>query len=79
MAADALRVLVLAPFPPRLDGHHGGSRVTAGFVTALAERHSVAPLPLGRGPRDLPDHAVRAACTPPVPCELPQRPGGGLA
>lgn len=79
MAADALRVLVLAPFPPRLDGHHGGSRVTAGFVTALAERHGVALLHLGRGPGDVADDAVRAACEPLVRCELPERPGGGLA
>lgn len=78
MAADALRVLVLAPFPPRLDGRHGGSRVTAGFVTALAERHRVALFHLGRGPLDVADDAVQAACEPLVRCELPERPGGGL-
>ena len=78
MQADALRVLVLAPFPPRLDGRHGGSRVTAGFVTALAERHRVALFHLGRGPLDVADDAVQAACERLVRCELPERPGGGL-
>lgn len=37
-----LRILVLAPFPPRLDGWHGGSRAIAHSVAALAERHAVA-------------------------------------
>jgi glycosyltransferase involved in cell wall biosynthesis len=36
------RVLVLAPFPPRLDGRHGGSRAVAQLVAALAERGRVA-------------------------------------
>jgi glycosyltransferase involved in cell wall biosynthesis len=36
------RVLVFAPFPPALDGEHGGSRAIAGLVTALAARHRVA-------------------------------------
>lgn len=36
------RVLVLAPFPPRLDGRHGGSRAVAQLVVALARRGRVA-------------------------------------
>lgn len=40
-AADR-RVLVLAPFPPRLDGRHGGSRAVAHLVAGLAARNRVA-------------------------------------
>ena len=72
--ADPLRILVLAPFAPRLDGHHGGSRVTAGFVTALGRRHRVALVHLARAGAEV-DDAVRAACERVVPCELPARPG----
>lgn len=36
------RLLVLAPFPPRLDGTHGGSRAIAELVSRLADRHAVA-------------------------------------
>lgn len=72
--ADLLRILVLTPFPPRLDGRHGGSRVTAGFVTALARRHRVALLYLARGAEEV-DDAVRDACEALVRCPLPERPG----
>lgn len=71
---DPLRILVLTPFPPRLDGRHGGSRVTAGFVTALARRHRVGLLYLARGEEDV-DDTVRDACEPVVRCPLPERPG----
>ncbi len=37
-----LRILLLAPFPPRQDGVHGGARAIAGLVHALANRHHVA-------------------------------------
>ena len=36
-----LRLLFLTPFPPRLDGAHGGSRVIAQLLERLAERHHV--------------------------------------
>jgi glycosyltransferase involved in cell wall biosynthesis len=36
-----LRLLFLAPYPPRLDGVHGGSRVIAQLLDRLAERHHV--------------------------------------
>lgn len=72
--ADPLPILVLTPFPPRLDGRHGGSRVTAGLVTALARRHSVALLYLARGDEDV-DDAVLEACDALVRCRLPERPG----
>ncbi len=38
------RVLVVAPFPPRLDGRHGGSRAIAQLLVHLAARHEVALL-----------------------------------
>src|SRR5919202_716315 len=37
-----LRLLVAAPFPPNVDGAHGGSRVIAQFLARMAERHDVA-------------------------------------
>jgi polysaccharide biosynthesis protein PslH len=46
-----LRLLVLTPFPPSLDGAHGGSRVISQFLLRMAERHDVALLCL-RHPRD---------------------------
>jgi glycosyltransferase involved in cell wall biosynthesis len=36
------RLLVLAPFPPRLDGLHGGSRAMAQLLSQLALRHPMA-------------------------------------
>ena len=39
---SALRVLVLAPFAPRLDAPHGGGRVLAQMLMALSQRHRVA-------------------------------------
>ena len=36
------RILLLAPFPPRLDGTHGGSKAIAQLVVALASRNRVA-------------------------------------
>ncbi len=38
----ARRVLVLSPFPPRLDGRHGGSRAVAHLVAGLARHARVA-------------------------------------
>jgi glycosyltransferase involved in cell wall biosynthesis len=46
-----LRLLFLAPLPPRRDGTHGGSRAAAELLVRLAERHRAAVLYL-RGPRD---------------------------
>jgi polysaccharide biosynthesis protein PslH len=43
-----VRLLVLTPFPPSLDGVHGGSRVIAQFLTRIAERHDVALVCLRR-------------------------------
>lgn len=40
------RILVAAPFPPRLDGRHGGSRALAEFVAGLAKENQVALIAL---------------------------------
>jgi glycosyltransferase involved in cell wall biosynthesis len=48
---ERTRVLALAPFPPRLDGRHGGARVIAELLLGLATRADVALLAL-RGPDD---------------------------
>jgi len=39
--AEPLRLLFLAPFPPSLDGAHGGSRVIAQLLDRMAGRHRV--------------------------------------
>src|SRR5262245_42090047 len=40
------RILVATPFPPRLDGRHGGSRALAEFVAGLARENRVALIAL---------------------------------
>jgi polysaccharide biosynthesis protein PslH len=50
-AAGRLRLLVATPFPPNLDGAHGGSRVISQFLARMADRHDVALLCL-RHPRE---------------------------
>ena len=56
------RVLVLAPFPPRLDATHGGSRAIAELLARLGGGHPVALLAL-RGEGEPPvDDALRARC-----------------
>jgi glycosyltransferase involved in cell wall biosynthesis len=40
------RILVATPFPPRLDGRHGGSRALAEFVAGLAKENPVALIAL---------------------------------
>lgn len=42
MSADPLRLLFVLPFAPRLEGRHGGARVTGQLIEALAGRHEVA-------------------------------------
>ena len=68
------RVLVLAPFPPRLDAPHGGGQAVARIVLALARRNTIALLVL-RGPGEQPtDVSVSAACD--LVCEVERRPVG---
>lgn len=59
---EQLRLLVLAPFAPRLDAPHGGGRSIAQLVTELGLRHRVALLAL-RPEGDPPtDDRVRDSC-----------------
>ena len=60
--AGGARVLVLAPFPPRLDGRHGGSRAVAQLVVGLAARHRVALACLRATDEPPVDPAVAAVC-----------------
>lgn len=58
----SLRVLVLAPFAPRIDAPHGG-RVTASLLRRLARRHEVALVCI-RGEGEPPaDDDLRGRCT----------------
>lgn len=52
-----MRLLFLAPFAPRRDGAHGGSRAIAELLVRLTERHRVALLHL-RGPKEAPPDAA---------------------
>lgn len=56
------RILVLAPFPPRLDGTHGGSRAIAELVRRLADRNEVALACLQAADEPEADQAIRARC-----------------
>jgi polysaccharide biosynthesis protein PslH len=66
------RLLFLAPFPPRRDGVHGGSRVSGELLHELAARHEVALVYLRA--RDEPplDEAVRDRCSLAVEVERPE-------
>ena len=56
------RILALAPYPPRLDGDHGGSRALAELLAALAQRHDVVLL-AARAPGEPPiDPTIAAWC-----------------
>lgn len=56
------RILVLAPFPPSLEGTHGGSRAIAELVQGLAKSHAVALLYL-RATEDPPlDQTLAGIC-----------------
>lgn len=57
-----MKVLVLAPFPPRSDAPHGGSRWIAGLVRALARSHSVALVTLRGGGESGVDDGVAEVC-----------------
>ncbi len=57
-----LRVLVLAPFAPRLDALHGGGRVVATLLERLADRHRIALVHLREEDEQPLDEATRASC-----------------
>jgi glycosyltransferase involved in cell wall biosynthesis len=65
------RVLVAAPFPPRLDGRHGGSRALAQFLARLAARHSIALLVLRAHDEAGVDDVLRPLCDSVEEVEIP--------
>jgi glycosyltransferase involved in cell wall biosynthesis len=60
--SDRLRLLIVAPFAPRVAATDGGSRVMGELVTRLAERHELAVLHLREHGNPGVDDAVREAC-----------------
>ena len=62
MMGERRRILIGSPFPPRLDGRHGGSRAIAQLVAALAARHTVALLALRDQSEPGVDDVLRRAC-----------------
>jgi glycosyltransferase involved in cell wall biosynthesis len=69
--ATRRRLLVAAPFPPRLDGRHGGSRAIAQLLVGLADRHAIA-LAVLRSPGDpRVDEQLRARCGRVLEVDIP--------
>lgn len=60
--SERRRVLLLSPFPPRLDATHGGSRSVAHLVHALSARNRVALAYLGTDDEPPIDPEVAAVC-----------------
>lgn len=56
------KVLVAAPFPPRLDGRHGGSRSLAQLLVRLCARHSIGLIVLKAHDEQGVDENLRACC-----------------
>src|SRR5690606_26720544 len=61
-AMNRLRLLILAPFPPRPDAAHGGARALAHVLGALVERHDVALLCLRAEDEPGTDEAILTKC-----------------
>lgn len=59
---DGRRILVLTPFPPSEHALHGGGRVMAQFLAALAERNHVALLAVKTGSEPSTDARLRERC-----------------
>src|SRR5919197_4915321 len=76
--ANVRRILVIGPFPPRLDAAHGGSRAVAQLTLGLAERHSVRLLVLRREGEPATDPRLVDACDGVEEFRLPRLPGRGL-
>lgn len=55
-------MLVVAPFPPRLDGRHGGARALVQSLARLARQNTVALLVLKSGDEQGVDESLRGAC-----------------
>ena len=56
------RILVVAPFPPRLDGRHGGSRALAEFLARLTKENQVALLVLRADDESSVDETLAGRC-----------------
>lgn len=70
-----LRLLIIVPFTPRLDGHHGGAKVTGQLVANLGARHDVALAHLAR-PGEAPvDDELARSCARVERVEQTQRIG----
>jgi glycosyltransferase involved in cell wall biosynthesis len=66
------KILVAAPFPPRLDGRHGGSRALAQLLYRLGTRHSIGLLAL-KGHDELGvDETLRVVCDFVEEVEIPE-------
>jgi glycosyltransferase involved in cell wall biosynthesis len=61
VGGDPLRLLFLTPFPPSLEGAHGGSRVIAQLLDRLAVRHRVGLLCLRHDGEPPVDPKLRSA------------------
>lgn len=57
-----MKVIVLAPFPPRSDGRHGGARALASLHRRLAARHRLVLLSLRADDEPPVDPELAAAC-----------------
>jgi polysaccharide biosynthesis protein PslH len=57
-----VKVIVLAPFPPRSDGRHGGARALASLHRRLAARHRLVLLALRRDGEPAVDPELAALC-----------------
>jgi glycosyltransferase involved in cell wall biosynthesis len=57
-----VKVIVLAPFPPRSDGRHGGARALASLHRRLAARHRLVLLALRRADEPPVDPELAALC-----------------
>jgi glycosyltransferase involved in cell wall biosynthesis len=69
------RILVVAPFPPRLDGMHGGTRVVGQLVAEVAQDHRVALLCLRARGEDPVDAILRERCDIVEEIERPEAAG----
>ncbi len=67
------RVLYLLPFPPRLDGVHGGSRATAELLLRLTSRHPAALLYLRADDEPPLDARLAEQCAVAVEVRRPAR------
>lgn len=74
-----MRVLLLAPFPPRCDATHGGARVLGQVISHLADRHQVAVIYLRENGEPGIDPDVKARCDRVWEVALPVHPTRGIS